>query len=114
MKPDIVESTYPLGLGKVISSVTRHQRRAANPSLRTLRDHYGSRHRYRHVFYLRMHNHMCIPALSHYRCNVPIVDPRSEDQLRHGIPVDRHRRDNISRLNFTRIGLDVLFNVHRP
>ena len=52
MKPDIVESMYPLGLGQVISSVTRHQRRTANPSLRTLRDHHGPRHRYHHVLTL--------------------------------------------------------------
>ena len=122
-KPGSNETRYrrihiPSKTRKAISSVTWHQRRTANLSPRTLReslgDHYGSRHRYRHVFYLRMHNHMGIPALSHYRCNVTIVDPRSEDQLRHSIPVDQPGRDNTPRLNFTRIGLDVLFNANRP
>ena len=77
MKPYIVESTYPRGLGKVISGVTQYQRRTANPSLRTLReslgDHYGP---HRHVLDLCTHNHMRIPAPSCCRCNVPIVDPK--------------------------------------
>jgi len=84
-KPGSNETIYcrihvPSKTRKVISSVTRHQRRPANPSLRTLReslgDHYGPRHRYRHVLDLCMHNHMRIPALNRCRCNVPIVDPR--------------------------------------
>jgi len=59
MKPDIVEFTYPLGQGQVISSVTWPQWRAVNLSPRTLReslgDHYGHCHCYRHIFDLGIH-----------------------------------------------------------
>ena len=97
MKPCIVEFTYPLGLGKFISSVTRHQRRAVNPV---------SEHCVNHrviiialAIAIVMYSHcVCIticasqpPAVAVATC--PLSTRNSEDQLRYGIPVDRPGRD---------------------
>ena len=106
-KPCIIESTYPRGLGKVISSVTRYQRQTANPSPRTLReslgDHYGP------AIVIVMYSHCVCKTICAFQPSAAAVATYSfstrdsEDQLRYGIPVDRLGRDNISRLNCTRI-----------
>jgi len=117
MKPCIVEFTYPRGLGKVISGVTQYQRRTANPSLRTLReslgDHYGPRHRYRHVLTLCMHNHMRIPAPSCCRSNVPIVDARLRRSAATWHPSRPTRAGQYLSPQLYSDRLDVLFNANQ-